>query len=58
MFQLASEIPTPILAEMLGLALKTAGRWAARAARDWSQYTAIRRHDGPKIPALSHGRDG
>ena len=45
MFQLAGEIPTPILAEILGLSPHTATRWAALAARDWSQYTAIRHHD-------------
>ena len=43
MFQLAAEIPTPILADILGLAPKTTVRWAALAARDWSQYTALRR---------------
>lgn len=42
MFQLAGEIPTPILAEILDLSAQTAVRWAALAARDWSQYTAIR----------------
>ena len=43
MFQLASEIPTPILAEILGLATNTAVRWATLATRDWSQYTALSR---------------
>ena len=43
MFQLASEIPTPVLAEILGLATNTSVRWATLAARDWSQYTALRR---------------
>ena len=42
MFQLAAEIPTPILAELLGLSPATATRWATLAARDWSQYTAMR----------------
>jgi hypothetical protein len=42
MFQLAAEIPTPILADLLGLTPNTATRWAALAARDWSQYTAQR----------------
>ena len=46
MFQLAAEIPTPILADILGLAPTTTVRWAALAARDWSQYTAMRRQDG------------
>ncbi|WP_431472917.1 hypothetical protein [Ornithinimicrobium sp. W1665] len=42
MFQLAASMPTPILAEVLGLAPNTATRWAALAARDWSTYTAQR----------------
>jgi hypothetical protein len=42
-FQLAGEIPTPVLAELLGLNNNTAVRWATLAARDWSQYTAIRK---------------
>lgn len=42
MFQLAAEVPTPVLADLLGLAPGTASRWAALAARDWSQYTARR----------------
>jgi hypothetical protein len=42
MFQLAAEIPTPILADVLGVAANTAARWAALASRDWSQYTAQR----------------
>ena len=51
MFQLAGEIPTPILAEILGLSAHTAVRWAALAARDWSQYTAIRHQDLQEMPA-------
>ena len=43
MFQLAAEIPTPVLAELLGLSSVTATRWATLAARDWSQYAAMRR---------------
>jgi hypothetical protein len=43
MFQLAGEIPTPVLAELLGLNNNTAVRWATLAARDWSQYTARRK---------------
>lgn len=42
MFQLAASMPTPILADILGLAPNTATRWAALAARDWSTYTAQR----------------
>jgi hypothetical protein len=43
MFQLAAEIPTPVLADILGLGRNTAARWGALASRDWSQYTAMRR---------------
>jgi hypothetical protein len=42
MFQLAAEIPSPVLADILRLATNTAERWAALAARDWSYYTALR----------------
>jgi hypothetical protein len=42
MFQLAASMPTPILAEVLGLAPNPATRWAALASRDWSAYTAQR----------------
>jgi len=45
MFHLAAQMPTPVLAEMLGLATNTAVRWAALAASDWSRYTADRRDD-------------
>ncbi len=43
MFQRAAEIPTPVLADLLGLSPTTATRWAILAARDWSQYAAMRR---------------
>ncbi|CCG02356.1 hypothetical protein [Blastococcus saxobsidens] len=43
MFDLAARMPVPILAELLGLSTNTATRWAALAARDWSQYAAMRR---------------
>lgn len=42
MFGLAAEIPTPILADILGLGTTTAVRWATLASRDWSKYTALR----------------
>ena len=45
MFHLAATMPTPILAEILGLSPSTAARWAALAARDWSAYTAERDAD-------------
>lgn len=43
MFHLAATMPTPILADVTGLAPNTATRWAALASRDWSYYTAQRR---------------
>ena len=43
MFDLAAQMPVPIVAELLGLSPNTATRWAALAARDWSQYAAMRR---------------
>ncbi len=45
LFQLAAAMPAPVLADLLGLAPQTAVRWAALAARDWAQYTAIRHED-------------
>ena len=43
MFQLAAEMPAPVLADLLGLSATTASRWASLAARDWSQYAGMRR---------------
>jgi len=42
MFQLASEMPSAVLADILGRSPSNAGRWAALSAHDWSQYTAQR----------------
>ncbi|MCC3311418.1 MULTISPECIES: hypothetical protein [Nocardia] len=42
LFHLAADMPTPVLAELLGIAPITATRWAALSARTWSQYTAMR----------------
>lgn len=42
MFALASEVPAPILAELIGIADKTATQWATLAARDWSEYVTQR----------------
>ena len=53
MFQLAGEIPTPILADILGLAANTAVRWATIAARDWSAYAAQRRERAGSMMAAS-----
>ncbi|MFE7720819.1 hypothetical protein ACFU44_17445 [Nocardia rhizosphaerihabitans] len=42
LFSLAATMPTPVLAELLGLSNTTAGRWAALSASSWAQYTADR----------------
>lgn len=42
LFSLASALPAPVLADLVGIADTTATRWAALAARDWSNYIAQR----------------
>jgi hypothetical protein len=42
LFQLAAEVPTPLLAELLGIGMTTATRWAALASRTWGPYIAQR----------------
>lgn len=39
---LAGEVPAPALAELIGVADKTAVKWAAIAGRDWSDYITNR----------------
>lgn len=51
MFHLAASMPTPILAELLGLSPATAGRWAELSARTWAQYTSMRSRDLLRLPA-------
>jgi hypothetical protein len=42
LFSLASQIPAPVLADLIGIARNTATRWTALAAQDWSSYTRDR----------------
>jgi hypothetical protein len=42
MFQLAGQMPSSVLASVLGLDPDSAGRWAALSSRDWSKYAAQR----------------
>jgi len=42
LFQLASEMPAPVLAELLGTTDVNAMNWARLAARDWTGYIADR----------------
>ena len=39
---LAADLPAPVLADLLGLSIATATRWAALAARDNAEYVAAR----------------
>jgi hypothetical protein len=42
LFSLASQIPAPVLADLVGISDPTAVQWAKLAARDWSTYVARR----------------
>lgn len=42
---LAGDLPTPVLADLLGLSITAAGRWGAVAARDSAYYVEVRTHD-------------
>lgn len=45
---LATDLPAPVLAELLGLSVTTATRWSALAARDNADYVAARIAAPPK----------
>jgi hypothetical protein len=45
LFQLAAQVPHPILADVLGISTTSAGRWAALSSRTWGHYTALRREN-------------
>lgn len=42
LFQLASDMPAPVLAELIGITNNNAADWARLAARDWTDYIAER----------------
>lgn len=42
LFSLASQIPAPVLADLVGISDATAVQWAKLAARDWSNFVAHR----------------
>lgn len=42
LFQLAGDIPAPVLAELIGITNDNAADWARLAARDWTSYIAER----------------
>ncbi len=42
LFQLAGDVPAPVLAELIGLTESNAASWAKLAGRDWTSYIAER----------------
>ena len=44
LFSLASQIPAPVLADLVGISNNNAAAWAKLAARDWSNYVTRRPH--------------
>lgn len=44
MFQRATNIPAPILADLLGVSEKNAADWAHLSGRDWNTYIGHRTH--------------
>lgn len=42
LFHLAGDIPSPVLAELIGITTHNAADWAALAARQWTDYIAER----------------
>jgi hypothetical protein len=42
LFQLAGDMPAPVLAELIGITNNNAADWARLAARDWTGYIADR----------------
>jgi len=42
---LAAELPSPVLADLLGLTVKTAQKWASYTQPDWGAYIAARTAD-------------
>ncbi|WP_345802904.1 hypothetical protein AAIB33_07425 [Microbacterium sp. AZCO] len=47
LFALAGLLPAPVLADLIGIADKTAVKWSVLAARDWSGYVDQRRTSQP-----------
>lgn len=42
LISLAAELPAAVIADLLGISIQTAERWADHARYDWSQYLAAR----------------
>jgi MinD-like ATPase involved in chromosome partitioning or flagellar assembly len=41
--EIAGHVPAPVLADLLGINIPTATRWAEIAGRPWSDYPTLRR---------------
>ncbi|MFJ6843200.1 hypothetical protein ACIQRE_11075 [Streptomyces griseoluteus] len=54
---LASDLPAPILSEMLGIHINTAVEWVGHVKRDWAAYLAARGGDDD-LDILSQGNSG
>jgi hypothetical protein len=50
---LAADLPAPVLADLLGLSITTATRWAALAAHDNAAYVAARMESSPAPNLIS-----
>jgi len=51
----AAELPSPVLADLLGLHINSAIRWASLAKRDWTHYIQTRHASAPTDhPASTH----
>jgi len=49
LISLAAELPSPVLADLFGLHISTAVRWAEFAKRDWADYVAQRADAQPSL---------
>ncbi|MDJ0363320.1 hypothetical protein [Rhodococcus sp. H29-C3] len=53
---LAAELPSPVLADVLGISTSAAARWSTLAARDWTGYIAARTHTVSELPKPDSSR--
>ena len=54
---LAADLPAPVLADLLGLRITTAVRWAHLVRRDWTSYLASRKAQVTPSTGKSGSRD-
>jgi hypothetical protein len=46
LYRLAAEMPPAIVADLLGISIRTASMWAHIAGRTWAEYPEMRAHEG------------